>query len=521
MTTKTITELYDEALKEINENNFWVTMGGKPTIIHTFSDVIGERVDVDGKKKLVTNELMNVQSVSDWKLTFSNKTILKEHTIYDRQGNAKVEVKEISLAEEWTKWKGRKTYLSYTFDPSWVQSDRPNSDVYNSWKGLTVKPIYHESQEDNINHYWNFVKEVLCGDNDEILTYIQNWCAHVFQKPSEKTEIALILRGNEGIGKNTFSGPLGAILGKHFGSYNNMDNILGRFNSHLIDKVLVLADEATWGGAKQQDGIFKDLITGKSRNIEYKGKDQITVDNYTNLIVNSNNAWCVAAGLTDRRLVFLNVSDKYIGNTVYWKKIYAFIRSTAFLESLLHFLKTRDISNFDPRERPQETITNGLDVQQSTISNSIQKFIIEFLSLNKLAEYEDGNKFAVQKKVGLHTIINRDLFDEYTDFCDKMKYKHREPESTFLLEVFGKKSSNSEGGYLPVHERPSTRKHIMGKKHTVTIVPSIAECRAYWETKFCRGVPQNWIEEPITYTDAERKTQTVFNNIVNLNQHSK
>lgn len=514
---QTIMDVYNETLKELNKNNFFVVIGNKPTVINTFTDVIGEKVGDDGKPVKIINELMNVQSVADWKQTFINQVVEKEVQKFNRNGGVTTEIETKKLANEWIEWPERKTYLSYGFDPSWIQSDRPESNVYNSWKGLSVSPKNHETQITNLNEYWNFVKEILCDNDDEILEYIQNWCAHVFQKPSIKTEIALILRGQEGIGKNTFSYPLGKIMGRHYSAYNNMENLLGRFNSHLLDKVLVLADEATWGGAKQQEGIFKDLVTGEKRKIEYKGKEQIEVGNYTNLIVNSNNDWCVAAGLNDRRLVFLNVSNKLKNNHAYWTNMYSFLKSTDFLETLLHFLLSRDISKFNPRERPLATIQNGQDVQQSTLDNTVKKFIIEFLSQNQLDYHFENlsttSSDSSNKLVPLHTyeIENTKLFKLYQDFCDEIKAKHPVTQTKFSTEVFG---TGKHPGYLPVIEQ--RRKTTVTGRHKISIVPGIRECRLHWETTQCNSVPQYWDSDESVLSTKERKTALIAANIINF-----
>ena len=63
------------------------------------------------------------------------------------------------------------------------------------------------------------------------------------------------------------------LLGSHYAPLANLDQILGRFNSHLKNAILVLADEAIWGGNKREIGALKALITEPKMFIEGKGKD--------------------------------------------------------------------------------------------------------------------------------------------------------------------------------------------------------------------------------------------------------
>ena len=58
-----------------------------------------------------------------------------------------------------------------------------------------------------------------------------------------------------------------------------MNQVVGRFNSHMKEALLVFANEAVWGGDKVAEGTLKAMITDRETAIEFKGKDIVWVQN--------------------------------------------------------------------------------------------------------------------------------------------------------------------------------------------------------------------------------------------------
>ena len=115
---------------------------------------------------------------------------------------------------------------------------------------------------------------------------------------------------------------LGRLFGRHYMTITNPRQLLGNFNAHLIDKVLVLADEAVWGGDKTNEGILKVMISEDKRVIEIKGKDAFEVDNCTAYGICSNNDWVVPVGRQERRFLILRTAGLHQGDFEYWDSLY-------------------------------------------------------------------------------------------------------------------------------------------------------------------------------------------------------
>jgi hypothetical protein len=69
--------------------------------------------------------------------------------------------------------------------------------------------------------------------------------AFIIQKPGSKTETALVIIDEQGTGMNKF---FTDVISKLFGLYcisneNNIRNIIGRFNSSIENKILIVCNE--------------------------------------------------------------------------------------------------------------------------------------------------------------------------------------------------------------------------------------------------------------------------------------
>ena len=66
--------------------------------------------------------------------------------------------------------------------------------------------------------------------------------------------MALVIRGRKGTGKSKFADVLRRILGGHAFKASRADQIVGKFNSHLADKLLLVAEESFFAGGHADRG---------------------------------------------------------------------------------------------------------------------------------------------------------------------------------------------------------------------------------------------------------------------------
>jgi hypothetical protein len=117
------------------------------------------------------------------------------------------------------------------------------------------------------------IREVVAGGNKVFGDYVEYWIAWAIQHPAEQAEVALVLIGLKGVGKGTLVivRCLQRIFGPHAFQVTSREEVIGRFNAHLQDCVLFIADEAYWGGDKRCVGRLQGMITEETLPIERKG----------------------------------------------------------------------------------------------------------------------------------------------------------------------------------------------------------------------------------------------------------
>jgi hypothetical protein len=98
---------------------------------------------------------------------------------------------------------------------------------------------------DIIKPFLDHILKIISESNNDLYNSILNWISYLLQNPSSKTETAFIIIEEQGTSKNKF---FTDVISKLFGRYaianeNNINNIIGRFNSLFENKILVICNE--------------------------------------------------------------------------------------------------------------------------------------------------------------------------------------------------------------------------------------------------------------------------------------
>ncbi|MBZ0258566.1 DUF5906 domain-containing protein, partial [bacterium] len=230
------------------------------------------------------------------------------------------------------------------------------------------------------DHIYN----VICNGDASLFDYVLSWMANAVHNPNERPGTALVLRGKQGTGKSIFCREFGALFGQHFRQISNARHLVGNFNSHLKDCLLLYADEAFWAGDKSSEGTLKALITEPEIVIEAKGRDAVTVPNRVRLLISSNCEWVIPAGLDERRFCVTEVNDSKIQDHHYFNAIIEQMKNggrAAMLHSLLNHQ-----SNVNLRSIPK---TAALFDQKFHSFDAITKFWFECLWNKRLVESDE------------------------------------------------------------------------------------------------------------------------------------
>ena len=348
-------------------------------------------------------------------------SFLKLTSLYSYYANRKVDVpagtnggtERREMAKVWMGWDGRRTYDAVVFDPSGV--DRPG--VYNLFKGFPLTP-----KEGDWSLMRKHIFEVICDNNAEHFAYVMGWMARAVQDPGgDKPGVAIVMKGGKGIGKGVFVNYFGSIFGEAFLPIADSESFTGRFNMHLSKSLVVFLDEAVWGGDKRAEGKLKQLITEPTVLFEPKGIDSITLGNYINVIIASNEEWVVPATGDERRFCVLQPSESFKQNTEYFGKIIK-ERKNGGAEAMMYDLLRHDYSDVDLRMAPK---TIGLSEQVQQSLTSVDEFWYSVLDREfMLSDRETGRPTKTELYVGTgdrwtwpKEICKHESYAEYLHWC--------------------------------------------------------------------------------------------------------
>ena len=212
----------------------------------------------------------------------------------------------------WLDHPQRRQFTTIVFAPA-----QEVADAYNLWQGFGFDALPGNLHESFLKHIYDNV----CESNAEYYEYLLGWMARVVQRPNEPGEVAIVLRGGKGVGKSFFAKQFGKLFGRHFLEISNPLHLVGNFNSHLRDTVVLFADEAFYAGDKKQLPILKHLITSDTLMVEAKGVDPVNAANFVHVIMASNDDHVVQATQDERRFFVLNVGAERQQQIGYFQQI--------------------------------------------------------------------------------------------------------------------------------------------------------------------------------------------------------
>jgi hypothetical protein len=179
--------------------------------------------------------------------------------------------KAVEIGDCWLAHPERRQYEGIEFAPRGGRTG-----YYNLWQGFAVAP---RADAGSCAKFLAHIKNNVTSNDAGLYNWVVGWFAHIVQRPWEKLDTALVLRGKMGVGKTKVGEVFGSLLGEHYALVSDPRYVTGNFNAHMASLLLLHADEAFWAGDRRSEGKLKDLVSGKQHFIEFKSVDPIRVLN--------------------------------------------------------------------------------------------------------------------------------------------------------------------------------------------------------------------------------------------------
>lgn len=450
----------DDFIAELNQRHAVVPFGGQVSIMSLEHD------------PLLSRRIVRFYSHASFELLYSNRLS-----------------RGFPVTEAWLRSPLRKSYAGVVFAPSTDVDAR----YFNLWNGWGVEPLADGEPAADIAEFIDFLYIQIAGRSDDKFDYLLNWIAHLFQRPCELPEVALVLRSGEGTGKNTLVDTLAAMVGQaHYVVLSSVAQVTGQFSGHLADALLLFANEAIWGGDKSAQGTLKAMITDPVLPVEKKGKDIVTMPNYKRLIFASNESWVVPRGMDDRRFAVFDVSEEYKQDEAYFGRVRAEMAAPGFMATLMRYFRARDISGWHPRRLPETIKEAGWDMKFQS-GDSVMQWWMSCLmnetfrpTTRRVRDDDEGANGFTSDWVDI--VPRPDLHAAYLAWCEA--HKESRPKKDFL---FGKEIRR-------YGIEPGPRSRESGRRPTY-LIPPLDQARQKFASAV--GLPASyWTEgeQPTTST---------------------
>ena len=278
----------------------------------------------------------------------------------------------------------------------------------------------------------------------------------------------IVVKGDRGTGKSTFANWYGSLWDpSHYFTASTSDQLVGRFTSHLDNKVVVFADEAFFAADKSKAGNLKTMITETHRGSEGKGLTPGLVENHIHLIMASNEGWVVDSGPHERRYLVLELTKERRQDNAYFEAMRHEMENGG-REALLHLLLNIDLTGFDVFNAPK---TAALNAQSDQSLSPVEDWWLDKLMNGRILDRKTETGWPDK-------VVFGHLFDDYASYSQDVRDLHplNKTKLGLKLKEFG----------LP--QGKSTR--VNGQQVFAYPLPSLTEMRKNWDES--HGGQRDW-----------------------------
>jgi hypothetical protein len=271
------------------------------------------------------------------------------------------------------------------------------TNVYNTWPGFraeTLPPVPDAEVAGLVQPILAHLR-VLLG-RSEYFAYLLAWLAQMVQDPSEPTHVAIVLQGQQGIGKDIiFDFFIQMVLGAGTGfkTAKPQVDIFGTHSVALQNRVFLLFDEVSGNDIGPLMPRLKDLITSSTAHVNPKNKTAYDVCNLSNILGTTNSQNPIHIEARERRFVVFECSSLKKGDVAHFRSLGAHLKrhdvARAFFQHLRDHVDVRPHTPFQAH-RPQTDAY--LTMQQRSIP-----LLYKFLS----AEIEHASGAANEKRAAV------------------------------------------------------------------------------------------------------------------------
>ena len=386
-------------------------------------------------------------------LTGANGT--KQYESYTRKDFRELNSHHGECLQLWFDDEKRRSYNYKLFVPFTKKNVCP-PNIYNTFEGFKYNTVLYELKAKNgsSTEWFHEYLRSLTDNDEKAYKFLLWYIADIVQNPNKSPHISIVLKGLQGVGKDTLTRIIEALIGlQYVFTTDKFDDLFGSFNDSLKDKIAVCLEEAEWSSAKAVENHLKSFITCEKIGIREMYKPKYNVNNIIRLLLSSNAEKPVPIPPGNRRFWIVMCGTKYCLNEKYWKAIHASINDEKTMNTLYHELKNIKIPD-------GWNLVSNIPITKEQY-NQEKSNIHPLWSFLKETFDEDSPRYCKktlddmfsQTKNGMFEITNTDFQRYFLDYC--------KDENSFINEKNFKPATDIAGKLRGAEGYSTTRKRIV------------------------------------------------------------
>ena len=358
------------------------------------------------------------------------KDELKCPQIFEKRNVAEDVGREKSIVNIMTKRNLLRKYTQVVFQPYLHAKDvELYDDCLNMFTGFPHSDVL---ADDSITPelylkscvFANFRDRLCNGKNEpKSFEYVDNYIAHMIQKPSELPDSMIIFSGQQGTGKDMFVSFIEAMIGSNLVvQIDKMESLLASFNKLMAHKLLTRVNEISDKGIHiDKHDQLKEKITCKYLLVEPKGFDKYEIDHVSRYIGFSNKENILNVESSDRRFLMIKTVNDMAHNNIHHAPIKKEVVDINIVRSAFKYYATKDISEYKPQILPVTAYKN--EQKMASLPYTL-KFLYHYFEEHIVPEE------TISKQ-------SEDLYTDYINWCIKMGNQTRVPRLTMVKDFEG------------------------------------------------------------------------------------
>jgi len=366
------------------------------------------------------------------------KEAFMEYTLNEtKKSNNKGDNVEILFVDKWLKDTEKSLFHKADFRPHPYNPNSVDKDTHilNTFTGYSPDCFNDEldANDEYIKPFLAVVENIVGGNPDDIDIF-HNLIAWKVQRPEYKNPYSVLIKSQEGEGKNTVFDTIGRMIGEaHYYQTTNAEDLFGDHAEGVNNKLLIVMNEMNIKQTGKHADKLKSLITDPTFNINPKNIRPLTIRNLAFIVVLSNqeNPIYIDETKRDRRwFIFQGNQNNIKINNETWGMIHKRLREPKFIKSLYKYYMKFNLKDFN---LTNAKIRNSRRKAYKSVVCRYVKPEILFLQ-----DYIMERRFVGDTKNGEHiNPINMEEYVNYThgstQYAQKRYWKGYEPTQTSKL----------------------------------------------------------------------------------------